>query len=511
MTSPRTNRGYEVVRAGDGRFAFDIRSGRLFAVQNVLADVLEANPDSAEDLQHLASLHGPDAVRRAYREVDQVRRAGLLPRAPSRDESLTIPSKSCYCQATVALTDRCNLRCKYCYDGYQGLRAGGGATMDWLTLRRALDYVFRVFGAGSEIFDIHFFGGEPLLQFAVIRQAAEYCRDVASQHHVEVNLSISTNGLLLTPEIIEFFRAYNMDISVSLDGPPEAHDRARQFPSGAGSYELLEPKLDEILACDDLYVELAGVLSPLNTDVCNSIRWCYKKGGKAISFTIPKLRCGHTMGIKDRSLALIKQSYAELADYLLARCAQGDFGLLASLVGANDYFGRFVKRVFSREHMTHRCRAGKDMLAIGADGRVYPCLGFIGMADWTMGTISTLPNEEMRDVFCSQHVDAKASCRHCWGRYLCGGGCYAHGAMSNGRMDQPDPYDCELTQHVMRLAIILVGRLQRDYPEILPEFFGTLVRNVPAKHRKFIPPLLRQYMTSEPEGQAVAGATADSL
>jgi uncharacterized protein len=205
------------------------------------------------------------------------------------------------------------------------------------------------------------------------------------------------------------------------------------------------------------------------------------------------------MAIKERDIELIKRSYTELANHLLERTIGQDFGPLASLIAANDYFGRFIKRVFSREHLPYRCRAGKDMLAIAADGRVYPCLGFVGMREWAMGTTKTLPDERIRSMFCDQHVDRKASCRDCWGRYLCGGGCYAHAAMSNGRIDQPDPRDCELTQHLMRLAMVLVGRLQHEHPDVLPHFFSSLAREVPAKHYKFVPPLLRQYLDGPPE------------
>jgi len=491
-------RGYKIFRDKDQAFAFDIKSSRLFAVHDVLADVLEAQDNGDGNLEHLACVYGADQIRRARHELEQVRAAGLLPADPPRDQDLSILKRSSYCQATVFLTDRCNLRCRYCYDGYQGLRGDGGHSTEWLPLRWSLDYVFRIFGAGCSVFDIHFFGGEPLLEFDLLRQATEYCLRVAEQHRVEVNFSISTNGLLLEPEMSAFFRDHGFDISISLDGPPPAHDAARQLPSGAGSYDLLAPKLDALLAGDKLYVELAGVLSPVNTDVFSSFLWAYEKGGQAISFVIPKLRPDHPMAVKDRTLELIERSYNELAAYLVERASREDFGPLASLVGANDYFGRFVKRVFSREHMPYRCRAGKDMLAIGADGQVYPCLGFVGMREWALGTTKTLPDERIRDLFCDQHVDTKASCRDCWGRYLCGGGCYAHAAMSNGRIDRPDPADCELTQHLMRLAIVSVGRLQRQHPDVLPRLFSVLAQSIPAKHHKFVPPLLRQYLSQPP-------------
>jgi len=509
MNRPTTNRGYEIIRSGSDAFAYDIKSGRLFALQEVLAELLESDLDDPRDLQRVIDAHGEHAVRRARLELSRVRDMELLLPAPVSDEHLGILKKSSYCQATVVLTDRCNLRCKYCFDGYRNLRdAGGGVSMDWLSVHRTLDYVFRAVGAGCEIFDIHFFGGEPLLEFDVLRQATDYCREIAQTHHVTANLSISTNGLLLTPEIVEFLRANEYDVSISLDGPPQVHDSARQFPRGSGSYDMLETKLDQIVGVEGLYVELAGILSPLNTDVMSSFRWAYEKGADAVSFIIPKLRYGHSMAVKDGSLELITRSYEELAGYLIERTAERDFGPLASLVAANDYFGRFIKRVFGREHLTHRCRAGKDMLAIGADGQIYPCLGFVGMSEWAMGTISALPDAAMQDLFCAQHVDVKQSCRECWGRYLCGGGCYAHAAMSNGRIDQPDPQDCALTRHLMQLAVIVVGRLQREHGEVLPQLFSELVKAVPPKHRKFVPPLLRQYLPGAEAGDA-AGCAAE--
>jgi uncharacterized protein len=507
MRTGGTHGGYEIVRDDDGAFAFDIKSGRIFAIHDVLADLLEANPDDPAAMRRLTDLHDEDDLRRARAELERVRAVGLLPAAAPRDDSPGILKQSPYCQATILLTDRCNLRCRYCYDGYQGLReAEGGVAMDWPRLRWALDYVFRIVGAGSEIFDIHFFGGEPLLEFDLMRQAAEYCRGIARAHRVDVNLSVSTNGLLLTPEIIRFLADNQFDVSISLDGPPDAHNRARRFPNGTGSYEALEPKLDGILAAEDLYVELAGVLSPVNTDVTESFRWAYDKGAAAISFTIPKLRSTSSMAVKEGDLELIKASYTRLAQYLSERTAAEDFGPIASLIAANDYFGRFIKRVFAREHLTHRCRAGKDMLAIGADGCLYPCLGFVGMSDWCMGDIKRLPDEKIRDQFCQQHVDGKTKCRDCWGRYLCGGGCYAHAAMSNDRIDRPDPRDCDLTLHLMRLAILFVGRLQRQHPDILPRLFSALVRAIPAKHEKFVPPLLRQYMAQNTSAQPAADA-----
>lgn len=506
MSVRRTDRGYEVIRGEGGPFAFDIKSGRIFAVHDVLTDLLEADPENPASTGRLADLHGEAQLRQARSELERVHALGLLPATAPRDDNLSIAKGSPYCQATILLTDRCNLRCRYCYDGYQGLRAGGGAAMEWPDLKRALDYVFRVWGAGCEIFDIHFFGGEPLLEFNLVQRAAAYCRGIGCAHRVEVNLSVSTNGLLLTPAITQFLVDNQFDVSISVDGPPQVHDRARQFASGCGSYELLQPKLESLLAIDGLYVELAGVLSPVNTDVMESFLWARRTGAAAVSFTIPRLRPANSMAVKEGDLELIKVSYTRLAGYLAERTIEGDFGPIGSLIAANDYFGRFVKRVFAREHLTHRCRAGKDLLAIGTDGRLYPCLGFVGMCEWSLGDVRRLPDETIRDRFCQQHVDAKARCRDCWGRYLCGGGCYAHAAMSNDRIDHPDPRDCDLTRHLMRLAVIFVGRLQRQHPDVLPRLFSNLVQSVPPKHEKFIPPLLRRYL---PGGQT-AGASAET-
>jgi len=478
--------GFEVVRSSDGAFVFDVGSSRLFAARDVLADILEAEA-TGRDAGDVNEAHGEAEVTRARLELAQVRGLGLLALEPSRDADMAVAARPSCCRAIIFLTERREVSRTSYVEIRSSLRSCAGMGIEWIPLRRSLDYVFRVFGAGYRAYGIHFVIDESLLAFDLLRQATDYCHQLSRRLRVDVDLAVSARGTPVTPEITTFLTDNKFRVHVGLDDWPLAQRQPAGPPAKAGASAPTAGGADVLLGTGGLWVERSAVLSPCSTDVVHLFRQAFEKPARAISFTLRKVRHGHPLAIKEREAEWVKRSYAALADHLTEQAMSGDLQPLTALLGGNDCLGRLIRRIVQRERSTRRCGAGKDMLAVGVDGRLYPCAGLIGRREWAMGMITRLPDERVREKFLDQHVDKRRGCSECWGRYVCGGGCYAHAAISNGAIDRPDPCECKLTQHLMRLAVTVVGRLQQDDPELLPQLVGTISKRAPVPDCEFAP------------------------
>ena len=446
---------------------------------------------------------------------------------------------------TLFVTDQCNLRCAYCFESYRSLRETG-RTITRETAAAALDFFFDRLYPDAEVYDLHLFGGEPLLAWDMVewitlearRRAEAKLVGQASRlpttqsvdpsadsgngpnRHPALSMSISTNAIGLTARQAAFLREHEFDVSVSFDGPAEVHDQFRKFPNGRGSFAAVQKGLahlnvaqppsavslapppaprspGEVGSAVSLrqppYTSVAGRLHRGNTDVLKSFLAAYEAtGGKqGIAFTLARLSPDHPLRLREDDVDQILDSYRKLVDFIIERTAKGEYGHLAALMIGNDYVGRFIPRLKARSRGSRRCGAGMSLFVVSTDGGVYPCRSLVGIDEYRLGDVEHGIERKRHEPWLHLTIEERHDCKTCWARYLCGGGCYAQAAIACGTPARPNPVECKYTRGLVELAMEFIARLSTEAPGKLDDALADVVFGLPEKHRVFVPAALQ--------------------
>lgn len=356
------------------------------------------------------------------------------------------------------LCQECNLGCIYCFaDG--GSYSGEGK-MSEATAVRAIDWLIAN-SKGDRKLDICLFGGEPLLNFPVIRKAVSYAREQAALHEKEVVFTITTNGSLLDDEIITFLRDEKIEPIISVDGPPEYQNRQRPFKNGFGSYERVSANIRRLLEVIPDAKARATVYGEAEPSVM--LRGLEEMGfteGILVRAAPPLFNTGSFLpeSTEERSMHLMVAFHRKEIDRLLQAVRSRSLDksspplILSSLAG-----------IASPQKCLYGCVIGKRRLIVTVNGDIYPCACFVGQEESRMGNIADYmvdgPNEYHRAV-----VDTIPACRNCWARYLCGGGCFYRNKARTGDMHRPGEIDC--TERKKNYEMLIHAYCQLDESDL---------------------------------------------
>ena len=345
------------------------------------------------------------------------------------------------------LTHHCNLACPYCYAG-----AKSRGRMDDETAESAIRFALaeaRDRGVGR--LDVIFFGGEPLLELDLLCRICDRFAEAASG--VEVSFSLSTNGVLLTPEVIERLAGRRIYVSLSLDGPPEVHDRQRPFPGGRGSSAALAEAAPRLLRWNPC-AEARCVITPSSANVADrSVRWIAGMGFAYISTALD-----YSADWNRESLGEFEASLRRLADWYCARTEAGD----------PLYVSCFDERIRTRTDEPlrgcDRCGVGLRQYSIAPSGRLYPCVQFVGEdapGEFVIGDIRNGFDEAARVSVYNRALAAKPECAGCAVADRCASWCACTNFAATGGIDRVGPLVCEVERIVLPIADDIGNRLWR--------------------------------------------------
>ncbi len=326
---------------------------------------------------------------------------------------------------SLAVAQKCNLGCTYCY-AQQGEFGGAARSMEEETALRAVDLLLRD-AAPGERFNLAFLGGEPLANREVIRTATERAARIAAERGAVVTFSITTNGTLLREEDADLFERHGFAVTISLDGPREAHDRLRPFKSGRGSYDATMERVAPLLARQQrMQVSARVTVTPRNLDLRAALDEMIGLGFHSVGFS-PMLssptgqdEMGHS------ELAVMLEQMVDCGGELERRIAAGERYPFANLVNA-------LREIHKGTHRPYPCGAGAGYLGVSAGGDLAACHRFVGDAEGAMGDLATGVDRGRQSAWLTErHVHRQEPCHRCWARYLCGGGCH-HEVIHRGR------------------------------------------------------------------------------
>lgn len=353
----------------------------------------------------------------------------------------------------LLVTQGCNLRCVYCYEDKTN------AIMDEKTAFQAVDWLIKQSGDMKSI-RIIFFGGEPLLNFSLIKAVVEYVGERTRDAGKKVEFSITTNGTLLNDAIINFLKEYQFAISISFDGLKELQDAQRPYSTGSGSYDSIVPnikKLLKVLPQASGHAVIMGNTSPdIVTDALQEIGFT-RASAVMNSLSLFTTEQENIPPLRDTS-TMVADLYEEAGTWLRL-IDNRDYPSLKKLIGR----GSLYKALLSLLHNTKKnyfCGAGRGLLAVSPSGDTYLCHRFVGMDEFILGNIDNLVLDN--EIYHQSPVETNEKCKVCFARFYCGGGCKHDNASSCGSVFKPDERMCHVKRQELELAAVIVSQLTAE-------------------------------------------------
>ena len=442
--------GYNIV--------LDVFSGSVHAVDEVAYDAIEMyeNNDKEQIIATLLEKYGEkEDVTRAdleelFEDIEQLKADGKL-FAPDvyANRAFDLKNRNTVIKALcLHVAHTCNLNCEYCFAS-QGKYHGDRAVMSYEVGKRALDFLIENSGTRRNL-EVDFFGGEPLMNWDVCKKLVEYARSIEKEKGKNFRFTLTTNGVLIDDDVIEFSNREMSNVVLSLDGRKEIHDALRVDYAGNGSFDKIVPKFRKFVESrggKNYYMR--GTFTHRNPDFMKDVDAMLDLGFTELSMEPVVAAENDPAALTEEDKAIVMKQYEELADRMIKRRKEGKpftfYHYMIDLTGGPCIY----KRISG-------CGSGTEYMAVTPWGDLYPCHQFVGDDRFKLGDIwNGVTNTEIQGEFAACNVYAHPECRDCWVRLYCSGGCAANAYHATGKVTGIYEYGCRLFKKRMECAIAL--------------------------------------------------------
>ena len=443
-------------KLGDYNIVLDVCSGSVHAVDEIAYDVIamfESAPRQ-EVLRAMAEKYpqvSDQELETCYEQVLSLKQAGKL-FAPDTFEPMAGKLKQKTAGVVKALclhiAHTCNLNCSYCFAS-QGKYHGERAIMSFEVGKQALDFLIEHSGSRRNL-EVDFFGGEPLMNFQVVKDLVAYARSVEKEKGKNFRFTLTTNGVLVDDDVIQWANRECSNVVLSLDGRKEIHDKFRVDFAGNGSWEKIVPKFQKFVAArggKDYYMR--GTFTHANPDFLKDIETMLELGFTELSMEPVVCAEDDPSALTMEDLPVVMEQYEKLAQLMLRKDKEGKpftfYHYMIDLTGGPCIY----KRISG-------CGSGTEYMAVTPWGDLYPCHQFVGEERFKLGDIWTgVTNTQVQDEFAACNVYAHPECKDCWARLYCSGGCAANAYHATGSVTGVYEYGCKLFRKRMECAIMV--------------------------------------------------------
>ncbi len=426
--------------------AVDVNSGAVHVLDKAAYDTLNdliATQGQSPDFSAKPENAGP-----AWDELKGLADAGLLFTDDSYIDAPAMaylgeePPIKALC---LHVSHDCNLRCRYCFASTGDFGTGKRMTMSFETAKRAIDFVVERSGKRRNL-EVDFFGGEPLMAMDTVKKMVEYARSIEKEKDKNFRFTITTNGVLLDDDIIDYVNREMSNVVLSLDGRKEVNDHMRPTPNGQGSYDVIVPKFQKLVAgrgTKDYYIR--GTFTRENLDFAADVLHFADLGFKHLSVEPVVSEADKPWALREEDVAAIEAEYEKLAAALRERPEVNFFHFNVDLAQGPCV----IKRL-------RGCGAGCEYVAITPDGDIYPCHQFVGNDEYRIGNLyDGTFDREIAKRFAGLNIYTREKCKTCWARFYCSGGCSASNLAVNGDIAVPHEVGCLLERKRLECAIAL--------------------------------------------------------
>lgn len=420
----------------------DVESGAIHSLDEPAYRIVQA-------IEHGDDPHGvgvdADTVKEVLSDLEELKENGAY-----ETESMTapeIPGGSAIKSICLHVAHDCNLRCKYCFAA-TGDFHGERMLMPLDVGKRAMDFLIEHSGTRKHL-EVDLFGGEPLMNWPVCVGIVNYGRELEKKHNKIIHFTITTNCVALTDEMIEFINREMHNVVISLDGRKEVHDALRPTVNGKGSFDVILKNAKKLVAGrGDKEYYIRGTFTRSNPDFLEDVKAITGYGFDQLSLEPAVLPDESPYSLLPEHLERINREYDALAEYYVESRKSPDtwfnfFHFMFDPAGGPC----LRKRI-------NGCGAGTEYAAVTPDGDLYPCHQFVGMDEWKIGSLDDgILRDDLQRAFLGCNVCTKDTCKNCWAKYYCSGGCMANAVLYGGALDHPHEMSCALMRKRFECAI----------------------------------------------------------
>lgn len=457
----------------DKRILFNVETLKAYEVSEVVFDVVSFlnDPGNSDPRAELTNRYDLAQIQEAVAYL--VKEEFLFPATTESERPAPVLKKRRGIRhLELMVTHDCPMRCRYCYgssgpDEWEAAPHLYGASegeMSFETACRGVDFLFAASGPHKDL-SIILFGGEPLLAIGLIEKLIPYIRDKEKSSGKKATLSLSTNGLLLSKKTVDFLTRHRIGCQVSIDGPPDLHNKNRRMADGSGSYDTMIKGVRRLLAARPRRTSARATIAHGTVDLPATAEHLLNLGFGSVHME-PAIGGAKDLRITSDDVALICDQNEEMAQFLVKSIKNNRFFNYTNLV-------RYIRQTrVVKNRQAHYCGAGRTYFSLSREGDFYPCHRFVGMKSYRMGSL-----EDGMDLFLQRKildltVDNRPVCRECWARYLCGGGCWKHAVDVHGDLAVPDEkVSCEVTKHLIECALAVNCELSVSDKDILSDMY----------------------------------------
>ena len=443
--------GYNIV--------LDVCSGSVHLVDEVAYDIIELFEEKSRDEvlaligERYKDTDGVSAadIEECYAQIEELRDAGKLFSSDHFEDiagQLKEKTGGVVKALCLHIAHTCNLNCSYCFAS-QGKYHGERAVMSYEVGKRALDFLIENSGKRRNL-EVDFFGGEPLMNFEVVKQLVAYARSIEKQHNKNFRFTLTTNGMLIDDDVIDFANRECDNVVLSLDGRKEIHDQFRVDYAGHGSFDKIVPKFQRLVESrGGKSYYMRGTFTHANPDFLEDIKVMLDLGFRELSMEPVVCAPGDPAELTPEDMEIVKDQYEKLAELMLKEERAGKpftfYHYMIDLTGGPCIY----KRISG-------CGSGTEYMAVTPWGDLYPCHQFVGEEKYRLGDIyQGVTNKAAQEEFASCNLYKKPECKDCWARLYCSGGCAANAYHATGSVTGTYKPGCELFKKRMECAIML--------------------------------------------------------
>lgn len=442
--------GYNIV--------LDTNSGAVHVVDDAAYELLDYIPQDMPEqcpqnaLDALKDKYPVDELNELYGELYELYKCDQLyskdDYEPFAKMMVSAPVKA----MCLHIAHDCNLRCEYCFAA-KGDFGHGRKLMPYEIGKKAIDFLIEKSGSRRNL-ELDFFGGEPLMNFDVVKQIVAYAREQEKKYNKNFRFTITTNGILLDDDKIDFINKEMSNVVLSIDGRKDVNDRLRVRVDKSGSYDAIMPKYKKLVekrGYDNYYVR--GTFTTYNLDFAKDVQHLYNEGFDQVSVEPVVSDPNLPYSINEKDLPEVFAEYERLAKWIIEEKKNGGkinfFHFMLDL----DQGPCAIKRL-------RGCGCGNEYVAVTPEGDIYPCHQFVGMDNAKIGSlIDGTFDTAQKDEFAKANVYGKEDCKNCWAKFYCSGGCNANNKQYCGDILKPHKLSCELEKKRLECAIMIKAAL----------------------------------------------------
>ena len=451
MVHQYKNNGYNIV--------LDVNSGSVHVVDELVYDMIDLYKTHSKEeiIQELSSRYSKEDMEEAYSEIEELVKAEcLFTEDIYKDYIIDFKKRPTVVKALcLHIAHDCNLACKYCF-AEEGEYHGRRALMSFEVGKKALDFLIANSGSRRNL-EVDFFGGEPLMNFDVVKQLVAYGREQEKIHDKNFRFTLTTNGVLLNQDIQDFANKEMGNVVLSCDGRREVHDFMRPFRGGQGSYDKILPKFKAMAdSRNQTNYYVRGTFTHFNTDFAADVLSLADEGFKQISVEPVVAPDTEDYAIKESDLPKIMEQYDILAKEMLKREKEGrGFNFFHFMIDLSG--GPCVAKRLSG------CGSGTEYLAVTPWGDFYPCHQFVGQEEFLMGNVDEgIIRTDLQEEFKCCNVYAREKCKDCFAKFYCSGGCAANAYNFTGKITDTYDIGCEMMRKRVECAIMLKAAREEE-------------------------------------------------